>query len=70
MGEERICPRCGMAYTGEPAVSRTDNTEAICPDCGIREALESIGVCGEEQEHILETIHRSIQAKDGTKGIP
>jgi len=54
-----VCPRCGRAYAGYPALSRTDNETLICPDCGVREALESIGVGPEEQESILETIHRS-----------
>lgn len=58
--EIRICPRCGKAYHGAPALSRTDNGSLICPDCGTREALESIGVKPSEQEKILETIHRSM----------
>ena len=29
----------------------------ICPDCGTREALQSIGVCNEEQEKIITIIH-------------
>ena len=53
-----VCPRCGKTYYGRPAVSREDNTTLICPDCGTREALESIGVGVEEQDSILETIHR------------
>ena len=52
-----VCPKCGKAYTGHPALSRTDNITLICPDCGIREALESIGVSTDEQERILDTIH-------------
>lgn len=55
------CPLCGKSYTGHPAMSRTDNFTLICPDCGTRQALESIGVSAEEQEQILQTIHRSIQ---------
>ena len=55
----RICPRCGERYTAPPALSRTDGTTLICPDCGTREALESIGVGAAEQDQILETIHRS-----------
>jgi hypothetical protein len=35
-----------------------DNSGPICPDCGTREALESIGVGADEQERILNTIHR------------
>lgn len=57
----RSCPLCGKSYTGHPALSRTDNFTLICPDCGTRQALESIGVSAEEQEQILQTIHRSIQ---------
>ncbi len=57
----RICPRCGNAYHGAPALSRADNETLICPDCGTREALESIGVDEKEQELILDAIHRSGQ---------
>lgn len=55
---KRVCPLCGKAYSEPPALSRTDNLTAICPDCGTRQALESIGVGREEQDRILETIHR------------
>ena len=57
----RICPRGGARYGRQPALSRTDGITLICPDCGTREALESIGVGTEEQEQILEAIHRSQQ---------
>ena len=53
-----VCPRCGQAYHGRPAVSRADGRTPICPDCGTREALESIGVDVKEQEQILAAIHR------------
>lgn len=52
----RICPKCGKSYREHPAVSRIDNSP-ICPDCGTREALASIGVNETEQEKILDTIH-------------
>lgn len=52
-----ICPRCGNAYVGVPALSRTDNVTLICPDCETREALESIGVNHIEQEQIIDRIH-------------
>lgn len=55
---KRVCPRCGQEYHGRPAVSRADGRTPICPDCGTREALESIGVDEKEQEQILEAIHR------------
>ena len=53
-----VCPRCGQAYHGRPAVSRADGKTPLCPDCGTREALESIGVDVEEQDSILASIHR------------
>ena len=57
--EIRVCPLCGKTYAEPPAMSRTDNETLICPDCGIRQALDSIGVGWDEQESILDTIHRS-----------
>ena len=57
----KICPRCKKAYHGAPALSRQDNETLICPDCGTREALKSIGVKPSEQEEILETIRRSMR---------
>ena len=53
-----ICPKCGNAYSGHPALSRLDNETLICPDCGVREALDTMGISIEEQDSILETIHR------------
>lgn len=55
-----ICQRCGQSFMGYPALSRIDNNTLICPDCGTREALESMGVDEAEQDKILETIHRSM----------
>ena len=54
---ERVCPRCGRTYTGRPALAR-DNSGPICPDCGTREALESIGVGADEQKRIIDIIHQ------------
>ena len=56
--EKKICPICGNPYTGHPALSRTDDKMEICPDCGIRQSLQSIGIAPEEQEKILSIIHR------------
>ncbi len=58
MAKTMVCPKCGKPYTGVPALSRADNETFICPDCGTREALDSIGVSVEEQESILQSIHR------------
>ncbi len=57
----KICPRCHNAYHGVPALSRKDGRTLICPDCGTREALDSIGIEPTEQEKILDAIHRSMQ---------
>ena len=56
-----VCPICGRAYHGAQALSREDNKTLICPDCGTRQALQSIGVDTAEQEQIIETIHRHMQ---------
>ena len=55
----KICPRCGKPYHDVPAISRMDSETLICPDCGTREALESIDVDQTEQEEILAIIHRT-----------
>lgn len=55
--ETKMCLRCGKEYNETPTLSRVDNETLICPDCGTREALESIGVNQEEQQ-IIDTIHR------------
>lgn len=57
---ETVCPKCGRVYHEPPALSRTDNKTFICPDCGTREALQSIGVDEKEQEEIINTIHRNM----------
>lgn len=57
----RTCPRCGGVYSEHGAVSRADNLTVICPDCGTREALQSIGVDEKEQEKILMMIHQVIE---------
>ena len=59
-----VCPRCGKAYHGPPAPTRQDNETLICPDCGTRQALQSIGVDTAEQEQIIETIHRHKESRD------
>ena len=53
-----VCPLCGRACHRAAALPREDNKTLICPDCGTRQALASIGIEASEQEQILETIHR------------
>ena len=56
----RVCPICGQEYTDRSAISRTDGETPICPDCGTRQALESLGIDTDEQEKIITAIHRSM----------
>lgn len=56
--QPRICPVCGQNYNEPPALSRADGKTPICPDCGTREALESMGISADEQEKIIRTIHQ------------
>lgn len=56
-----ICPICGTTYHEHPALSRTDGESQICPDCGIRQALDSIGITVDEQNKILKTIHKTMR---------
>lgn len=62
--ELRLCPLCGAQYSGVPALSRKYPNTQICPDCGTREALESIGVSVAEQEKILGIIHQNTHNSD------
>lgn len=55
----RVCPLCGQKYIGRSALSRADNKTPVCPDCGTRQALESIGIGKAEQDEILKIIHDS-----------
>lgn len=57
----RVCPLCGETYAEPPALSRVDNETPICPDCGARQALASIGISADEQEKILAILHQSRQ---------
>lgn len=61
--ERKVCPKCGKTYCGHPAISRVDNTTAICPECGTREALESLGVSKEAQDKIISSIPKFDEEK-------
>ena len=62
MTRAAVCPRCGKVYTDRPAISRADDKTPICPDCGTREALESIGIDTVEQDKILRAIHGNMSS--------
>lgn len=53
----RKCPKCGEWFSEHPATSRVDGS-MICPDCGIREAMASMGVDKEEAERVVDVVHR------------
>ncbi|MBR2587550.1 hypothetical protein IKE71_04245 [Candidatus Saccharibacteria bacterium] len=38
--EIQRCPKCKKEFTEHPALSREDNATEICPQCGVREAVE------------------------------
>ena len=35
-------PECGQQYGTRPAVSRKDRKTEICPDCGTKQALDTV----------------------------
>ena len=39
--EIQRCPKCKKEFTEHPALSRDDNETEICPECGVREAIEA-----------------------------
>lgn len=55
-----ICPKCGRQFVKRPALSR-DSKELICPDCGVREALEAYGLNEEQTEHIIDDIKHAFR---------
>ena len=57
----RVCPKCGQEFRGRPAISRKDNETPICPDCGTREALETLNIGKAEQDEIIALIHRRLE---------
>ncbi len=56
----RVCPECGKEYAGHPALSRKDNETFICPDCGVRQSLMSMGVDPVEIEKIVLIIREHV----------
>ena len=60
----KICPLCGGPLTRHPALSRKDNKTLICPDCGTREALATLGMDIEDQEGIIAAMHELSDKKD------
>jgi len=46
----KTCPICKNKYVGYPAISRADNKTEICPQCGLKEALEDYVKYKEDQK--------------------
>ncbi len=59
----RKCPVCGREYSEPSALSRVDNETEICPECGIREALQAVGIGQEKQNEIIQTIREKEQGR-------
>lgn len=53
----KICPTCGKTYNAVPAISRKDNTTEICPECGIKEALQRFDFTADEIKQIISITH-------------
>ena len=56
-----ICPLCGQKYTDRPALSRVDNKTLICPDCGTRQALATLGIGAADQDRYLAAIYEKLK---------
>lgn len=54
-----VCPKCGITYTGYPALPRVDSKTEVCPECGTREALDAIGMEPAEQDNIIAEIEKA-----------
>ncbi len=46
------CERCGRSFLPPVYTSRTDG-KTLCMECSSREAMASLGIPQEEQDHIL-----------------
>lgn len=66
---KRVCPVCGREYAGYPALSRGDSAVEICPDCGMREALDAAGIIGQEADRIMRA-GAPFYAGPGNKYLP
>lgn len=70
--EVKDCPECGEKYDDRSALSRKDGKTSICPDCGTRQALDSIrkllgsGMTDQQwQEYKNEFVKKSREGQHG-----
>lgn len=47
--EVQNCPKCHKDFVDIPALSREDNETEICPECGVREAVEAFAKAIEDK---------------------
>lgn len=55
-----VCPSCNQEYSESPALSRLDNKTKICPECGMKEAIEIFN------QHLL---HKE-EGRSNMRGFP
>jgi len=55
----RTCPICKKEYKGRPALSRVDNKQEICSECGTRQALELVGKSTKVINEVVESIKKA-----------
>ena len=51
------CPKCDKDFYDTPALSREDNKTEICPECGMKEALEAYYKLGEDYKPVVERLY-------------
>lgn len=64
-----ICPKCNKEFDEKPALSRTDNKTNICPECGLKEALDAAGLRdgSSVREAILDEVKKYQTPQERTK---
>ena len=55
----RTCPICKKEYKERPALSRVDNKQEICSECGTRQALKLVGKTTKEINEVVELIKKA-----------
>ena len=58
-----VCPVCHKSYSLHPALSRADGETMICPDCGLREAMDAVGFKKEFQDEVIAETKKKQPAK-------
>ena len=59
--EKVKCKKCGKDIIGYPTLSRVNNEDEICSECGTRESLEIIGVEESEINNVIDLIRKWIE---------